>query len=306
MNTTEQRKFDSLYHQHISALTRQGKAKNTIEGYGRAVRRITTFFDQCPDQLAQEQLHEYFDELIKSHSWSTVKIDRNGLQFFYKHVLDKQWQWIDIVKPPQKKVLPDILTQRELVKVINHTRERRYQTFILTVYSMGLRLGETLNLQVKDIDADRMKVHVRQGKGRKDRFVTLPERTLLALRRWWITHRHPKWLFPGGKTAAERQVATKVMDRGGVQKSFKAIVQDSGIYKAITIHSLRHCYDAHLVEAGVHLRKIQSEMGHECPKITALYTQLSQESHQSSEQLINRMINGLSLEWAQEVDHVNR
>ena len=202
--------------------------------------------------------------------------------------------------------MPDILTQRELDKVINHTRERRYQTFILTTYSMGLRLGETLNLQVRDIDAARMKVHVRQGKGRKDRFVTLPERTLLALRYWWATHRHPKWLFPAGKTSAARQVATKIMDRGGVQRSFKTIIQDSGIHKAITPHSLRHCYGAHLVEAGVHLRKIQMEMGHECPKTTALYTQLSQESHQCSEQLINRLINGLDLNWIQEVDRVNR
>lgn len=306
MNEAQQTQFNSLYRQHISALTRQGKAKNTIEGYSRAIRRITAFFDQCPDQLTQEQLHDYFDELIKSHSWSTVKVDRNGLQFFYQHILKKQWRWVDIVKPPQNKVLPDILTQRELANVINHTREPRYQTFILTVYSMGLRLGETLNLQVKDIDAARMKVHVRQGKGRKDRFVTLPERTLLALRRWWATHRHPKWLFPGGKTSAERQVATKVMDRGGVQRSFKTIIQESGIHKTITLHSLRHCYGAHLVEAGVHLRKIQMEMGHECPKTTALYTQLSEETNQCNEQLINRLVDGLSLEWAREVDHVRR
>ena len=95
------------------------------------------------------------------------------------------------------------------------------------------------------------------------------------------------------------------MDRGGVQKSFKTIVQDCGIHKAITLHSLRHCYGAHLVEAGVHLRKIQMEMGHECPKTTALYTQLSQETNQCSEQLINRLINGLGFTW-QEADDVNR
>ena len=95
MNKTQQQKFDCLYQQHISALTRQGKAKNTIDGYSRAIRRITDFFDQCPDQLTQQQLHDYFNELIKSHSWSTVKIDRNGLQFFYKHILNKAWRWVD-------------------------------------------------------------------------------------------------------------------------------------------------------------------------------------------------------------------
>jgi len=110
---------------------------------------------------------------VKSHSWSTVKVDRNGLQFFYKHIIKKDWQWVDIVKPPQKTVLPDILSVEEVERLINGTRELRYQIFILTAYSMGLRLGEALGLQVGDIDKERMKVHVRQGKGKKCRFLLL-------------------------------------------------------------------------------------------------------------------------------------
>lgn len=173
MNKAQQTRFNSLYQRHVSALQRQGKAATTIDVYCRAVRRITEYFDQCPDRLTEDQLKDYFTALVKSHSWSTVKSDRNGLQFFYKHVLNKEWTWVDIVKPPQKKVLPDILTLREVERVINGTRELRYQTFILTAYSMGLRLGEALNLRVGDIDRERMKVHVRQGKGRKDRFLLL-------------------------------------------------------------------------------------------------------------------------------------
>ena len=147
---------------------------------------------------------------------------------------------MDIVKPPQKKVLPDILTVKEIERVINGTRELRYQTFILTAYSMGLRLGETLNLTIGDIDGDRMKVHVRQAKGKKDRFVTLPEASLMALRCYWLTHLNPKFLFPAGKTAALRHVAKLTMDRGGLQKTFKVIVNDCGISKHVTPHSLRH------------------------------------------------------------------
>ena len=107
-------------------------------------------------------------------------MDRNGLPFFYKHVLNQERHWVDIVKPPQHKRLPDILTSTEIERIINATRELRYQTYILTVYSMGLRLGEALNLRVGDIDGARMRVHVRQGKGGKDRFVTLPAMTLQA------------------------------------------------------------------------------------------------------------------------------
>ena len=301
MNKAQQTKFDLLYQQHINALQRQGKAAATIDVYSRAVRRITEFYDLCPDRLTLDHLKDYFTALVKSHSWSTVKIDRNGLQFFYKHVLNKQWVWVDIVKPPQKKVLPDILTVKEIERVINGTRELRYQTFILTAYSMGLRLGETLNLKVGDIDSERMKVHIRQGKGRKDRFVILPKKTLLALRKYWASHRHPNLIFPAGKSSDLRSRAKDSMDRGGLQKSFKVIVNSNGIRKRVTIHSLRHCYGAHLVETGLNLRSIQHEMGHECPKTTALYTQLTEVVHQDTHKLINRLVNRLNLAMNGEV-----
>jgi len=301
MNKAQQKKFNSLYQQHVNALHRQGKAETTIDVYSRAIRRITEFYDRCPDRLTQDHLKDYFTALVKSHSWSTVKVDRNGLQFFYKHVLNKTWAWVDIVKPPQKKVLPDILTVKEVERVINGTRELRYQTFILTAYSMGLRLGEALNLKICDIDKERMKVHVRQGKGKKDRFVTLPEVSLMALRTYWVTHRNPRLLFPAGKTPELRSSAKVAMDRGGLQRSFKIIVKDCGIRKPVTIHSLRHCYGTHLVETGLNLRSIQHEMGHECPKTTALYTQLTEATHQQTDKLINRLVNRLHLQLDGEV-----
>jgi site-specific recombinase XerD len=301
MNKAQQARFNSLYEQHVNALHRQGKAASTIDVYARAVRRITAFFDRCPDRLTLDHLKDYFTALVKSHSWSTVKVDRNGLQFFYQHVLNKQWIWVDIVKPPQKRVLPDILTVKEVERVINGTRELRYQTFILTAYSIGLRLGEALNLQVGDIDSERMKVHVRLGKGQKDRFVVLPEVTLNALRQYWATHRNPIFIFPGGKSAEARQAARIVMDRGGLQKSLKVIVKSCGIHKHVTPHSLRHCYGAHLVETGLNLRAIQQEMGHECPKTTALYTQLTEVAHQNTSRMINRLVNRLHLNLDGEV-----
>ena len=202
---------------HLNALTRQGKAQRTIDSYSRAVRRITEFYDQCPDKLTLQQLKECFLALVNSHSWSTVKVDRNGLQFFYEHVLAKQWTWVDIVKPSQIKRLPDILTVKEIKRLINGTRGLRYQTFILVTYNMGLRIGEALNFRVDDIDSEHMKVHIRLSKSKKDRFVTLPKPTLLALQRYWASHRNPKFLFPHGKHPAERLAARHVMDRGGLK-----------------------------------------------------------------------------------------
>jgi len=295
MNKAQQKRFESLYSQHVNALRRQGKAETTIDVYSRSGRRITEYYDLCPDKLNRDHLKEYFSSLVKTHSWSTVKVDRNGLQFFYKHTLNRDWKWVDIVKPPQTKPLPDILTLKEIERVINGTHELRYQTFILVAFSMGLRIGEALNLKIGDIDAERMKVHIRQGKGKKDRFVTLPGRALLALRQYWCSHRHPSLLFPAGKTATERHCASKIMDRGGLQKSFKVILADCAINKSATPHTLRHCYGAHLVECGLNLRSIQHEMGHECPKTTALYTQLTDVTQRDTDKLINRMVNRLNV-----------
>ena len=297
MNKTQQQRYESLYAQHVSALKRQGKSKSTIDVYSRAVRRITAFFDRCPDKLTVDDLKTSFSSLVETHSWSTVKVDRNGLQFFYKHVLDKKWTWVDIVKPPQVKSLPDILTPDEITRLINITKEARYQTYILTVYSMGLRLGEALNLKSGDLDSQPhvMRVHIRKGKGKKDRYVTLPQVTLQALRRYWATHRHPQFIFPAGKNAAERSQANVHMDKSGVQKSFQVIVKQCGIHKQVSIHTLRHCYGTPLVDVGLNLRAIQTERGHECPKTNALYTQLTDVTKQNTRELINCMVDRLIL-----------
>jgi integrase/recombinase XerD len=180
MKKTETNRFNKLYQRHLRSLKLQGKSKKTIEAYSRAVRRIAEYFDCCPDKLSLEQREQYFADLVKSHSWSTVKIDRIGLQFFWKHVLKQNWQWVDIVKAPKVRSLPDILTIAEVEQLIGATRKLRYRVFMLATYSMGLRLSEALALQVGDIDAQRKQVHIRRGKGHKDRFVPLSDLSGIA------------------------------------------------------------------------------------------------------------------------------
>lgn len=299
MNKAQQKQFNLLYRKHVSALTRQGKAASTIDAYSRALRRITEFFDCPPDTLTLEHLEAYFESLVRIRSWSTVKVDRNGLQFFYKYVLKREWSWVEIVRPPRVKTLPDVLTLNELERLLNGTRELSIQAFIFVCFSMGLRLGEALNLKVGDIDSERMKVHIRNAKGKKDRYVTLPKLTLQILRNYWSTHRNPTLLFPRGRNAQEQHAATIHMNRGGVQRSFKAKVKHVGIRKEITIHTLRHCYGTLLTEAGVGLRSIQHEMGHACPKTTALYTQLSSRTEADTSTRINTLTDKLFVLWGE-------
>ncbi len=232
MESTEQTRFDKQYKRHLRALKLQGLSDSTIDVYARAVRRVAERYDCCPDQLSTEQLEAHFSALVASHSWSTVKVDRNGLQFFWKHVLKRDWSWLDIVKAPKIQSLPDILTLAEVEQLIGATCKLRYRVFLLSTYSMGLRLGETLALEVGDIDSQRKQVHIRRGKGHKDRLVPLPDLTYRALRALWCKHRNPRLLFPNPVGLPERiAAATTPMDRGGAQAAMKAVVATCGIKK---------------------------------------------------------------------------
>lgn len=238
MKKSEEKRFNRLYELQLRSLKLQGKADKTIQSYARAVRRVKDYFDCCPDKLKPEQLEEYFAALVESHSWSTVKIDRLGLQHFWKFVLKKDWKWVDIVKPPKVKTIPDILTPQEIEQIIGATRKLRYRVFLLTTYSMGLRLGETLSLQVGDIDAQRKLVHIRRGKGHKDRFVPLPDLTLTGLRELWKKHRNPNLLFPNANGSKETITnAVKHMDKGGAQLAMRQVIKECGIKKkCLSIH----------------------------------------------------------------------
>lgn len=292
MNTLERQYFDHLYHQHLINLKLQGKRPATIDAYSRALRRITAYFDRTPDTLSTNDLKQYFNSLIQTHSWSTVKLDRNSLQFFYRYTLERQWEWLNILKPPQVKHLPDIPTPAQVRLLINKTKQQRYQIFFLTLYSMGLRLGEGLNLTVNDIDSQSMQVHIRDGKGGKDRLLPLPKRTLDALRIYWKTHRHPQLLFPGRGTGSDSP-----MDRGGVQKAIRQVIKECRINKQISPHSLRHCFATHLLQQGLDLRSLQILLGHGSLNTTARYTQLTEVKQQDAVRIINQLTDNLALVW---------
>ncbi len=149
MTPSEKERFDDLYQQHLTQLKLQGKRAKTISAYSLAVRRITEYFERCPDTLTIEDLRRYFSQLIGQVSWSTIKLDRCGLQFFYKHTLNKQWEWIGIIKPPKVKRLPNIISPEQVAQIINITRESRYRVLFLTLYTMGALLRNSRELNQK-------------------------------------------------------------------------------------------------------------------------------------------------------------
>lgn len=230
--------FKHLYSLHCQHLKLKGLQPKTIEAYSRAIRRMGDFFDHRLESLSREQLLDYFCTLLEKRSWSSVKLDLYGLKFFYAHVLNKPWVNVDLVKPPKAVRIPDIVTVAEAQRLFMATRKLSYRVFFFTLYSLGLRLGEGLQLQVGDVDAVRLRVHVRHGKGNKDRFVPLPVATLAVLRRFWALHRHPTLLFPNRKRGLRQaHRAESHLDRGGVQVAMATVVRELGFKKrSLVIH----------------------------------------------------------------------
>lgn len=226
--------FEQSYQRLLNCLKLAGMQPKTIELYSRGVRRAGTYFDYRIDDLTKLQLTEYFVHILDVLSWSALKHDLYGLKFYYAKVLDKPWPGADLVKPPKSHTLPDILTVPQAQQIFMATRVLSYRVFFFTLYSLGLRLGEGLRLQVGDLDADRMRVQVRNAKGNRDRFVPLPENTLQVLRRFWQTHRNPALLLPNRKCGFKKaHLATTPLDRGGVQATLRQVTRDCGLKKAL-------------------------------------------------------------------------
>ena len=234
MEALSEATFKQNYQLHLQHLKLKGLQPKTIEAYSRAIRRIGERFDHQIDSLSEQQLADYFTELVTSHSWSSVKLDLYGLKFYYAQVLRKPWVAPGLIKPPKTQRLPDIVTVEEAKRLFAATRVVSYRVFFFTLYSLGLRLGEGLRLQVGDIDAARGRVHIRDAKGNKDRFVPLPQTTHQLLRRFWREHRNPVLLFPkrhGGLKGAA--TATTPLDCGGVQTTLHRVVAACGLKKRL-------------------------------------------------------------------------
>ena len=232
MKSFSSQNFNHNYQSHLKHLKLKGLQPKTIEAYSRAIRRLGAYFNQQIDALTEPQLADYFSDLLASHSWSSVKLDLYGLKFYYTHVLHKPWIAPKLIRPPRVQRLPDIVTVKEAGQLFAATHTLSYKVFFFTLYSLGLRLGEGLRLQVGDIDAARCRVHIRDAKGNKDRLVPLPAATLALLRHFWQLHRNPVLLFPnrhGGLAAACRAVTP--LDRSGVQAALRQVATQCGLKK---------------------------------------------------------------------------
>jgi site-specific recombinase XerD len=271
-----------------------GLAEGTQTAYLRIVRKLAAHYNKAPDRLTEQQVREYLLYLMnhpRKYSPSSLKTAAAGIIFFYTHTVPRDWQTLKKLRIPRPQSLPDVLSIDEVHRLIDAVRTPHNRAFFWTVYSLGLRLQEGLNLQVGDIDSARMVVHVHRGKGAKDRFIPLPLRTLTILRQHWSTHHNPLWLFPAtGRDHAQAASATEPMARPSVHGAMKRVVQELGFRKRVTIHTLRHSYATHLLEAGVNLRLIQQYLGHSSLQATMIYLHLTSLGQEQARDTIEKLM----------------
>src|SRR5262245_25917547 len=234
----------------ITALPLSGKAERTQQPYVREVRLLARAYGKSPDMISEKELQAYFLHRtnVDGLAPASMRICYSGIRFFYPHVLQRDWHTLTLMRAPTAHRLPAVLSLEEVRRLLQAATPFHNQVYCTTVYSLGLRLHEALSLQVSDIDGQRLQVHVHRGKGAKDRYVPLPEETLMRLRAYWTTHRNKTWLFPAtGRDQKQSSSATSPMSRSSVQGAFRTAKHRAGITKTGgAIHTLRHaltsCY----------------------------------------------------------------
>lgn len=270
-----------------------GLSERTQEAYLRAVRQLADYYHTPPDRLSEQQLRDYFLYLKneKKFAPASLKMAYYGIRYFYTHTAPRKWATLERMRVPKEKRLPDVLTVDEVWRLIRAVRTLHNKTYLWTVYSLGLRLQEGLNLHIGDVDGQRMLVHVHRGKGAKDRYVPLPSRTLLMLRQYWATHHNPKLLFPAtGRDHKHAATASEPMAKDSVQGAMRRVVAQLGLRKRVSVHTLRHSYATHLLEAGVSLRLIQQYLGHSSLQTTMVYLHLTSAGQEQAREKIDALM----------------
>jgi integrase/recombinase XerD len=265
--------MEKLWEQMQGDMELRGFSKPTQQTYLREVRKFEEHFKKPAEELGEKEIKEYLLHAVRDRkiAQSTLKQYYSGLRFLYKTTLQREWVVDKIPYPKQTTKLPVILDKKEVQSLLSATENIKHKAILMLTYSAGLRVSETAHLAVSDIDSTRMLIHVRQGKGGRDRYSVLSRVALESLRQYWKEYRPASWLFPG-------QEADKPISHSSIQMMFTSAKKKAGITKPVSIHSLRHSFATHLLEAGTDLHHIQLLLGHASPKTTTIYLHVSKHN----------------------------
>ena len=260
----------------LDELERRNYSQATVLTYVGAVRRFAEYFDRSPEQLGPEQVRQYQLHLVQERELHprTVRIQTAALRFLYLRTLKRNYRRDDLPLPKSPRTLPTILSQDEVARLIEAAASPCHRTILMALYSTGMRRAELCRLRTEDIDKERMVVHIRQGKGGKDRDVPLSPKLLETLREYWRWMKPKTWLFPG--TVKNWRADVPISDKIPWHACREA-AQKASIKKRVSPHTLRHSWATHLLEGGADLRTIQVLLGHAQLEHTIVYLHLSQK-----------------------------
>lgn len=264
MGLLQDRMEDTMRLQHLS--------EKTIAAYVHHMRQYARYFGVSPARLGEDHVRQYLRYLFedKKTSWSNVNQAYSALCYFYRQVLQREWNVKNVPRPKTEKRLPVVLSKVEVEAILNAVDDLRYRAILVTIYSAGLRVSEACQLRVSDIDSAQMQLRVEQGKGRKDRYTLLGQKNLELLRDYYRVYRPGGWLFGGQKKGNWISVSA-------VQNAFKRAKKKAGITKPATVHTLRHSFATHLLEQNADVFTIKKLLGHTSLKTTSVYLHVSRE-----------------------------
>lgn len=247
----------------------RGMSSGTQKGYVCRVKVFLKFIDKPVKELGENDIRIFLTYLIKEKklSYGSVNTYNSTLKFFYETTLEKQWNEKNLPKLKEPKRLPAILSRQEVQSLFDATKNLKHKCMLMTVYSSGLRVSEVAKLKITDIDSKNMQIFIREGKGKKDRYTLLSQTNLEVLREYWKQYRPSDWLFEGHKKGTHVTVRT-------VQKILQYAKNKAGIKKPICVHTLRHCFATHLLEADTNLYHIKQLLGHTSLQTTSMYLHL--------------------------------
>jgi integrase/recombinase XerD len=258
----------------LEELQRRNYSQSTVRAYVRAIHQLAAYFRQPPDRLGPEHMRVFQTYLFRERKLNarTIVQYSAALRFFFVKTLKRHYMLENIPLPKEPRRLPTVLSQREVTKLIESASNLMHRAILMTLYATGMRRSELCQLKVSDIDKERMVIHIRQGKGQRDRDVDLSESLLEALREYWRWMKPKTYLFPGTVKGwrADVPITGKV-----VWAACREAAQRAGIQKPVYPHLIRHCYATHWLEAGGDLLVLQKLLGHAKLEDTVQYLHLS-------------------------------
>ena len=269
----------ALRKRMLEELQRRNYSPETARLYLGTVKEFARYFGKSPDKLGQEDLRQYQLYLLNERKLSvgTIVARIAALRFFFVKVLRRPYRQVDLVYPKQSERLPVILSEEEVARLIESASSSYHRVILMTLYGTGLRREELCRLKLTDIDSQRMVIHVRQGKGNRDREVTLSPRLLEVLREYWKWRKPKIFLFP----SQQRKRQEKPIDSKTVYHAVREAARRADIKKKVAPHLLRHSWATHLLERGTDLKTIQVLLGHVDLESTTIYLHLSQRHLQA-------------------------